>query len=288
MRDLDIALVRSFVSVADSGSFTRAADRVHRTQSTISLQIRKLEEQLGQPLFLRTSRAVELTEQGEQVLAYARRLLALNDELCRVTTRPHSEPIRVGLSEDFAVEHFPSLLARFAADHPAARLEVRCDLSTRLEADFAAGDLDIALYKTRDRVSDAVADWPLHLEWMIGQRPVGLEDEIPLIAFPQGCIYRNCAAHGLESQGRPWRIVYSSPNHAGVLAALRVGLGITVLAPAFAPPDLLRLDAELDLPPLPDCTLVLRGSPKLRSAGTALMELLASSLETQIGSRLAA
>src|ERR1700687_6095964 len=145
---LDFDLLRSFVSVVDAGGFTRAGERVHRTQSTVSQQIRRLEESFGRSLLHRNGKQATPTEEGERLLSYARRILALAEEARDVVARPAGGGIvRLGPAEDFAVYQLPELLSEFARSRPGLRLDVRCGLSVRLARDLARGELDLALFK---------------------------------------------------------------------------------------------------------------------------------------------
>ncbi|WP_291377985.1 MULTISPECIES: LysR substrate-binding domain-containing protein [Achromobacter] len=230
---LDLDLLHSFVSVVDAGGFTAAGERVHRSQSTVSQQIRKLEETLECPLFLREGRQVQLTEEGERLLGYARRMLALSTEVREaVSGRKRVDVIRLGIPDDFAVDALTAVVAAFARARPAVQLSVRCDLTAVLTRSLERGDLDVALLKREPGAGTALAAWPERLHWIGSasvQAPLTPEAPVPLVAFPQGCIYRNRAIHALESAGRRWRIAYESPNLSGVQAALAGGLGIALL-----------------------------------------------------------
>ena len=143
---LDLELLHSFVSVVDAGGFTRAGERVHRTQSTVSQQIKRLEDDIGQPLLIRTAKDVTTTEAGERLLSYARRLLSLAEEARDVVTRPdHQGAVRLGIPEDFAAYRLAKLLATFSRTHPQLRMDVRSDQSVYLKRDLERGDLDLAL-----------------------------------------------------------------------------------------------------------------------------------------------
>lgn len=242
---MDLDLLHSFVSVVDTGGFTRAGERVHRTQSTVSQQIRKLEAALGCELFVREGRQVRLTEDGERLLGYARRMLALSTEIRQAVSGTRGiEMVRVGVPDDFAVERMTALVASFAREHPGVRVTMRCDLSAMLARSLERGELDLALFKREPGAGDCVAAWPECLTW-IGSRdwPMhALPDPVPLVTFPQGCLYRNRAIHALESAGRRWRIAYESPHMGGIQAALEGGLGIALmdrrcLTPAMRPCD---------------------------------------------------
>src|SRR5215468_3401775 len=162
---LDLDLLRSFVSVVDAGGFTRAGERVHRTQSTVSQQIRRLEESLGRPLLHRNGKHATPTEEGERLLSYARRILSLAEEARDVVARPAGDGVvRLGIPEDFAANRLTKVLSRFARSRPGLRLDVRCDLSVELRSDLERGELDLALMK-RDAGGSGIAVWGEHLNW---------------------------------------------------------------------------------------------------------------------------
>src|SRR5262249_34703046 len=143
---LDLDLLRSFVSVVDTGGFTRAGERVHRTQSTVSQQIRRLEETVGQPLLHRNGKQATPTEQGERLRAYSRRILALEQEAREVLTQPTGEGVlRIGFPEDITAYRLTRLIADFTRSRPGLRLDVRCGLSTGIRRALENGELDLAL-----------------------------------------------------------------------------------------------------------------------------------------------
>src|ERR1700721_2656437 len=163
---LDLDLLRSFVSVVDAGGFTRAGERVHRTQSTVSQQIKRLEEDVGQPLLNRSGKDVTPTEAGERLLSYARRLLALAEEARDVMARPGNEgAVRLGIPEDFAAYRLTKLLATFSRARPGMRLDVRADQSIYLRRDLERGDLDLALLKRAAGEKGGIAVWPERARW---------------------------------------------------------------------------------------------------------------------------
>jgi len=212
---LDLELLRSFVSVVEAGGFTRAGERVHRTQSTVSQQIKRLEEDVGQVLLHRDGKDVRPTEAGERLLSYARRLLTLAEEARDVLREPDSEgAIRLGIPEDFAAYRLAKLLGAFSRSHPGLRMDVRADQSKNLSRDLERGELDLALFKREAGAKGAIAVWPERVHWVTSKsHPVDVNaSSVPLIGFPLGCLYRAGAIHALESAGRAWHMSYSSSS----------------------------------------------------------------------------
>ncbi|WP_051340655.1 LysR substrate-binding domain-containing protein [Azospirillum halopraeferens] len=281
MAELDLTLLRTFVSVVETGGFTRAGERVHRTQSTISQQVRRLEEALGVTLLERGTRSVALTDEGERLLAYARRLLTLNDEAraALATGREAVEVVRVGVPEDYAVDRLPAVLSAFARRNRRYRLDVRCDISVRLRHGFETGELDVALLKQEPGRPGATAVWREPLCWAAGAgHEVHRDDPLPLVLFPLGCVYRHRAVHELDAAGRRWRVAYSSPNLSGVQAAVLAGLGVGVLARSSLPAGARVLGPADGLPALPDTELALLAAPGAGDGARLVAELLSGSL----------
>jgi DNA-binding transcriptional LysR family regulator len=275
---LDLDLLRSFVSVVESGGFTRAGERVHRTQSTVSQQIRRLEESLGRPLLNRNGKRATPTEEGERLLSYARRILALAEEARDVLARPTSDGIvRLGIPEDFAANRLARVLSKFTRSRPGLRLDVRCDLSVKLRSDLERGDLDLALMKRDVGIGDAIAVWPEHLSWVTSRsHPVDIRHgSVPLAVFPQGCLYRNRAIHALETKAHAWHIAYTSPNLPSIQAAVSAGLGVSILPEASVLADHRVLGAKDGLPSIPNTELALVAAADASPATRRLADLLA-------------
>jgi DNA-binding transcriptional LysR family regulator len=168
---LDLDLLRSFVAVVDAGGFTRAGERVHRTQSTVSQQIRRLEEDMGRPLLHRDGKRVRPTEEGERLLSYARRILALAEEAREVVSRPSGDGVvRLGLAEDFVAYRFTEMLSEFALSNPDLRLSVRCGTSEEMQGALERGDLDLALFKRDAAETGGIAFWRERLRWVTSRR----------------------------------------------------------------------------------------------------------------------
>lgn len=275
---LDLELLRSFVSVVEAGGFTRAGERVHRTQSTVSQQIKRLEDDLGQQLLDRSGKDVLPTEAGERLLSYARRLLALAEEARDVVGRPSTEgAVRLGIPEDFALYRLPRLLGSFSRARPGLRLDVRADQSLNLKRDLERGDLDLVLFKREAGGSDAIAVWPERVYWVNSKNhPCNAKaDSLPLIFFPGGCLYRTRAIHAIEATGRRWHMAYSSSNLAGIQAAVAAGLGLSILSEISIQADHRKLTARDGFPPIERTELALIAAPHASPATLRLAETLA-------------
>ena len=285
--NLDLDLVRTFVTIADTRSFTRTGERLGRTQSAISLQVRRLEDRLGVRLLARDPRRVGLTEAGESFLPKARRLLRVNDEIiAEVTGEDLEGEVRLGAPEDFATVHLPDILGAFARAHPRVALAVTCDLTLNLLDRLQAGALDLALVKREPLGPDlGVRVWREPLVWVAADRGVlKPEAPAPLVIAPAPCVYRRRAVAALEARGRTWRAAYTSPSLAGQHAALRAGLGLTVLPREMVPDDLVLLGEADGLPPLEDAEIALLkargGAPR---AADRLAEFILASLDRRPG-----
>lgn len=278
--NLDIDLLRAFVTVAETRSFSRAAERLLRNQSTVSLQIKRLEEAVRQRLLDRTPRSVALTAQGEKFLDYARRIVALNDEVVGRINEPDLEgTVRLGTPEDFATAHLPDVLARFAQAHPRVALEVTCDLTLNLLDGFRQEKFDLVLTKREPSGGrDGLRIWKEPLVWVGGEDDPAPDAAVPLVVSPPPCVYRKRATETLTSAGKDWRITYSCASLAGSLAAVRAGLGITVLPKEMVPPGLRTFESGI-LPDLPDTEIALLSARSLSVPGQRLREHIIRSLE---------
>lgn len=281
----DLDLLRTFVTVVDCGGFTRAAERLGRTQSTVSLQIKRLEDGMGRRVFQREGREPTLTPDGEILLAYARRLLALANEVAVRLTEPDvGGKVRLGTPEDFATVHLADVLWRFSRAHPQVALEVRCDFTVNLLDGFAKGEYDLVLCKREPQgPGGGIRVWREPLVWAASDRvTVGREGPVPLVLAPNPDLYRRRALDALDSCGRPWRIAYTSPSLAGVQAAVRAGLGVTILPREMIAAGFHAVGAEAGLPELADAEVALYRAPgTLPKAAELLAEHIVRSLEAQ-------
>lgn len=236
---LDPHLLQSFVAIVETGSFTRAGERMHLTQSTISQQMRRLEQQLGCPLLDRSGRQVVTTAQGETLLGLARRILGL---LAQAGDRvgEASLPLRLGVPEDFAAGAMTAVLAAFARQYPEVRLEVQSDLSHALWQAFEAGELDLALIKQGQ--GEPIARWREPLAWVDSRDwPAGERDPVPLVVFPSEGLYRRQITDALDARGIPWRIAYVSASLASLQGAVSAGIGVSLLPTRLLQPDQVEL-----------------------------------------------
>jgi DNA-binding transcriptional LysR family regulator len=282
----DLDLLRTFVAIVDNGSFTRAAQRLSLTQSTVSLQIKRLEDGLARRLFDRDGRDLQLTPEGEILLTYARQILRLGAEaLSRLRESDVSGVVRLGTPEDFATTHLSEVLACFARTHPQVALQVQCDFTVNLLADFAKGRYDLILFKREPQgPSGGTKVWREVLDWVASPRLVTeTGGPIPLILAPAPDVYRKRALSALDAAGRDWRIVYTSPSLAGLQAAVQAGLGVTVLPTEMIPADMVSVSARLQLPKLPDTEIVLYRAP---GHVTPAAELLSSTIIAALEQRV--
>lgn len=238
---LDPHLLQSFVAIVETGSFTRAGERMHLTQSTISQQMRRLEQQLGCPLLDRSGRQVVTTAQGETLLGLARRILGL---LAQAGDRvgEASLLLRLGVPEDFAAGAMTAVLAAFARQYPEVRLEVQSDLSHALWQAFEAGELDLALIKQGRGQGEPIARWREPLAWVDSRDwPAGERDPVPLVVFPSEGLYRRQITDTLDARGIAWRIAYVSASLASLQGAVSAGIGVSLLPTRLLQPDQVEL-----------------------------------------------
>lgn len=284
--DIDTALLRTFYALATTGSFTRAAEKVSRTQSAVSQQIQKLEETLGQPLFVRSRRHVALTTAGELLLGYARQVLELLDQA--LDKLAHPDPwgeVRFGSPEDFATFFLPDILARYLDRHPHVLLRTNCELTLRLIEGFERDAFDLVVIKqdAGHLHPGARPLWGEKLVW-VGNDPrrppagLGGEGGMKLVLSPEPCVYRRRALRALDRAGIGWTIVYTSPSLAGAAAAVRAGLGLTVLPRNMIPPGLVPLPPDSGLPDLEETQMCLL----VRAAPSAAVATFAQYIEDRL------
>ncbi|MDR5735863.1 LysR substrate-binding domain-containing protein [Caballeronia sp. LZ025] len=274
----DLAVLRSFVAGMQLGSFAKAADQVGRSTSAISAQLRKLEEQAGIELFRKSGRGLALTDAGEVMLGYARRLVELNDEAAVAVRGVDLEGwIRLGLQEDFGEAVLPDVLGRFARAHPKVRIEARVARNTELLERIDTGQLDLALVWGLAGAKEFEPIAAPRMRW-IGSSTVPFQrdanEPLPLIAFDRPCVFHSAATAALDRAGIKWRVAFTSPSLAGLWAAAAAGLGVTVRTRYGLPSTVRALDeSECGLPSLPSIPLALH---RASAGGSAPVERLAS------------
>ncbi len=270
MTHLDLDLARTFVTICDLGNFSRAGEAVGRTPSAVSLQVKRLEEAVGRPLFLRDSRSVALTSDGETLLDFARRLLALNDEALRSFRAPAlAGRVRLGAPDDAGARVLPEILRRFAASHPEVEVEVRLDSSAPLLRRFRDGGLDVMLGGGEAaRFPGATTVHTERLVWA-GLRHGRAKDRtpLPLAVAESGCAWRAAALAALERAGIAHRVAYSSEQCQGQIAGVLADLAVAPLPMSAVAPPLVRLDR---LPPIGDFRVHLLARPGADAAARAL------------------
>ncbi len=249
-RVFELDLLRAMVAVADCGSFTTAASRLNSTQSTVSQKIRRLEEMAGHRLLERGNRDVLPTDAGETLLGYARRMLALNDELQEALSGATvALTVRIGVPDDFATGRTTEQLAAFNRHYPQVKLEVTSGLSRDLSASYDRGELDLVLLKQRQNAREAVACWPEKTRWVDSAKNPCIDlDPLPIVTFPPRGVYRDEMIAALEAVGRRWHISFTSSSLSGIQSAIADGMGIGLLPQRAVTADHAVLARKAGLP----------------------------------------
>ncbi len=266
--DINLELIRCFVTVAECGSFTEAGERLHKSQSAISVRLKKLEVMLGRELLHRNSRSVALSSHGETFLPYARRLLNLNDEAIGVLQAPEiSGQLRIGIVEYFAAHRLPELLAEIRRMYPAVDLQVRLGLSAALFRALDDKAVDVVIAKSDGTRSGGshILNEPLHWACAADYATSALPEVLPLCLLPEPCSYRLHALSALQSSQREWREVITCASVLGLQTVISAGLGIGVVGASCLTPDMEVLDGQSGLPALPSIPLALFGPQKAKA-----------------------
>ncbi|GGF69428.1 LysR family transcriptional regulator [Azorhizobium oxalatiphilum] len=273
---LDTDHLRTFVAIAETGSFTRAADVVHKTQSAVSMQMKRLEDRVGRALFARDGRASRLTADGERLLDYARRIVKLNLEaVAAFADEALSGRVCLGVPDDYADRYLPDIMARFSRTHPSVELTVVCEPSFRLSEHIAAGTIDLAIITATEITGrNAQVIRRERLLWVSSLRhSAHLETPTPLALGQPTCQWRDVAMTRLTAAGRAYRMLYSSPNHGAVSAAVLSGLAVSVVPESALRPGMRVLGPSEGFPPLPPCDI---GLLRNRHEPSALADALAN------------
>lgn len=277
MKQLSLDELRAFVSVIELQSYTAAGQLLGRSQPAISLQLRRLEEQLGASLLNRQRGRIQLTQAGQDVLDVARQLLGLNDQLlARFEQHALSGRIRLGIPSEFASKLLPQLLGQYTQSYPNVALEVTSALSKDLLAPHTTQqfDLVIALQEPTEKPAGHVLKQE-ELVWVARQSD--FNSPVPLVFAPEGCIYRRRALQVLARERMPQRITYTNADFSGLTAAIEGGLGLTVLAQSTVPEHLLKLTT---LPALGAVNIVLQQHSTDNPAAAYLASYLTDYLQS--------
>ena len=255
--NLQIDYLRTFIAVADTRGFTKAGRQVNRSQSAVSMQIKRLEDEVGKPVFERIGKTVKLTTEGSLLIKYARRMVKEHDDAVMALSKPALKGfIRFGSPEHYTAGVLPKLLARFAASYPDVIVEMRCENSDEIKAAVDKGDLDIGLCTQISDGGQVIYHDPV--VWVAGPGFTVQEDQtLPLAVFEEDCIFRGWATGALEQTSIPYRIVYVSRSISGILDAVRAGLAIAPVVQSNVPSDLKIVGMEEGLPVLPVSNVVL-------------------------------
>ncbi len=276
MVHLDLDLLRTFVTIADTRSLTRTAGEVGRTQSAISMQVKRLEDVVGGPVLHRTSRGVELTALGERLLAHAHRLLKDHDAaLADLTGRGVSGVLRLGCPEDYAVMFLPPLLRDFSRRHPLVSVELVCAPTTQLRRLLDEKRVDMALVSlsTPDAADEAVVRKE-PLVWVGSpHHALAASEVVPVALSEAGALDHRAAIGALTAAGRRYRIAFASNSMNGLIAIVRSGIAVAVLTETAVPADLRVLGVESTLPALPEVYIAVARGQGL--AGSALVQAMA-------------
>ncbi|MGO7372945.1 LysR substrate-binding domain-containing protein [Rhizobium ruizarguesonis] len=283
----DLEVLRTFSTGMELGNFAKAAERLGRSTSAVSAQLKKLEEQAGTPIFRKVGRGLALTDAGETMLGYARRLLELNDEAAAAVHSVELEGwVRLGLQEDFGETLLPDVLGRFARAHPKVRIEARVVRNAELLERVTSGKLDLALAWSDgtltahcERIGEVPMRWIGPSEGPPGWQAASGEP-MPLASLEAPCLLRSAATKALDEAGISWRLAFVSPSLSGLWAATAAGLGLTIRTPIGLPAKVRPLaPGTIGLPDLPKLGLVLhRAEAEPQPAAARLAELVLQSV----------
>lgn len=291
MNLFDIDQLRTFIAIADTGSFTRAAEIVHKTQSAVSMQMKRLEERVGRPVLERDGRGNRITDDGERLLDYARRIVKLSTE---AVVAFHDTDLQgrvcLGVPDDYAERYLPEILARFARSHPRVEVNVICEPTEMLRERIADGSLDLAIITHTDSLGPAEIVRQEQLLWVTSSRHSAHEaTPLPLALGRPNCCWRSVALEGLDSIGRRYRILYTSWNSNAVVATIYAGLAVSVLPESAMRPGMRVLGSTEGFPSLPTCRIALLRSRHGRSnQADALAAHIVASLDNLSEALLAA
>lgn len=266
---LDIDQLRTFLAIAELGSFTKAGEAVHKTQSAVSMQMRRLEERVGQPIFIKDGRQSRLTEDGQRLVEYARRMILLNDEtLSAFNGRKEVGHVKLGVPDDYADRLLPQVLAAFNRLNPSIEVQVECSSSAKLTEAIRDKALDVAITTSGDSVDlrgEIIRREPLY--WVTSsQHSAHTEDVVRLALGPSTCSWRRLSMEALDRAGRQYRVSYTSSSAAALVGAVQAGLAVTVFPESAIRDGMRILDEKDGFPVLPYCDIALLRADTAREA----------------------
>ncbi len=259
MDRLESDLLRTFLAVAETGSMTLGAARILRTQSAASLQIKRLEETLGQPVFQRHGRGVTLTPVGERLVPIARQVTAaLDTTLRQLTADAMTGKMRLGVPDDHGHDTLAPIIAEFAQSHPSVELEVICDLSARFPGMLESGRLDLAVYEVLAPPDPSAVLWRDQTHWVTSRHHDLLaQSPLPVALFDRDCWWRDAALDALNGMNRPYRVIYSSQSVQGITAAVEAGVAVALLGSGALNDRIVPLGPDQGFPIMPGSNLIL-------------------------------
>ncbi len=275
MPNLDVDQLKTFLAIAESGSFTKAAESVNKTQSAVSMQMKRLEETLGRALFERNGRGSRFTLEGERFVEHARKLVALNNEIVASYTRPElSGTVRFGTPDDYAEFFLPDALARFSRTHPMVTVDVECVSTGNLLERINRGELDMAMVTFCGSCIEGEVLRREQLRWVGSARhSAHAQMVLPLAAAEHGCAWRKAATAGLENAKRDFRVAFTSANRAAIDSAVLAGIAIAAMPEICIKPGMRILGENEGMPDLGMIEIgLVKRSGKLTQAAEALAQ----------------
>ena len=251
--DLDIDMLRCFVEVARTGSFTKAGKNIGLTQSGVSVKIRRLEERLDTQIFNRKSKSLSLTHEGEILFDHAGRILSAHDEAVSRLTKPKATgKLRVGIIDYFLPELLPNILSKFRRQYPNIKLEVWIDVGMNLIPLFEKGELDIVVTGKESYQGNCRLLFQEPLFWVVGKDNHASQHEaLPLVLFPSPCSFRKIATESLQNDNREWDIPFTGTSIASIQTAVQAGMGVSILPQGALKEGIKKAPSHLGLPELP-------------------------------------
>lgn len=282
---LDVESLRTFLAVLDHGGMTRAAEHLHLTQSAVSWKIRRLEDRVGRPLFVRDGHSLRLSSDGRALVDDARSIVSIHDRaVARLESTELTGTVRLGTNEEVASTRVAAVLGRFTRIHPSARVEFVIKESERLRDELDNGDLDVVVMQVSrsEQREDDVVLWSDQLQWVTCCETPYAEGTVPLITFGENCFYRALSEPVLDANDIEHAVAFSGPSASGIHAAVSAGLGVAVLSERFIGGDIVEWKRGAELGPLPIVHQVARTRPDPDELSCALLAAIAEEFDEAV------